>query len=244
MAKRRPTRTNFKQLLTLIGMLIVIGFLWNYWPVYPLKILVVFFHELSHGLMAVLTGGRVHHIELVAMEGGVCYTQGGNLILVASAGYLGSLLWGGAILLLAVRTHWDKTLCIILGSLLLVVMLIWIRPLLSFGFGFTLLTGAALIWAGIKLSEDTCDLILKLVGLVSMMYVPMDIFSDTLARSYLPSDARVLSQLTLIPSVVWGVIWLAIACAAGAYFLVLAARITPGDAQDTPHSADATSTSP
>jgi len=230
MTKRRPPRTNYKLLLTLIGMLVVIGFLWPYWPIYPLKILVVFFHELSHGLMAILTGGRVHHIELVAMEGGLCYTQGGNLVLVASAGYLGSLLWGGAILLLAVRTHWDKTLCIILGGLLLVVMLLWMRPVFSFGFGFTLLTGAALIWTGIKLNEDSCDLILKLIGLVSIMYVPMDIFSDTLARSDMPSDAVTLSQLTFIPSVVWGVIWLAVACGAGAYFLVLAARITPDEA--------------
>ena len=43
-----------------------------------LKILVVFFHELSHGLAAIGSGGEIDHIEVVAREGGVCYTRGGS----------------------------------------------------------------------------------------------------------------------------------------------------------------------
>ena len=77
---------------------IVIGLvalvLWNTVVVYPFRVFVVFLHEISHGLAAVLTGGRVVSIGLSANEGGVCVTRGGSPFLVLNAGYLGSLSVG------------------------------------------------------------------------------------------------------------------------------------------------------
>ena len=74
--------------------------LWNTPVAYPFRIFVVFLHEISHGLAAVLTGGRIVSIGLSFNEGGVCVTQGGWRFVVLSAGYLGSLLWGALFLLL------------------------------------------------------------------------------------------------------------------------------------------------
>jgi hypothetical protein len=224
MARAEKARINWRILLALAGLLLLIIVLWNTWFIYPLRLLVVFFHELSHGVMALLTGGRIQQIELVPLEGGRCVCAGGIPALVTSAGYVGSLLWGGAILLIAVRTNRDKAVAIVLGALMILVALLWVRPLISFGFGFSLLTGAALILVGWKLSEDVNDFLLKLIGLTSILYVPLDIISDTLARPHLPSDARLLAELTHVPSIYWGLLWLTIACASGAYFLVLAAR--------------------
>lgn len=224
MATAGKPRINWRILLALAGLLLLITVGWYTWFVYPLRLLVVFFHELSHGLMALLTGGRIQRIELVALEGGRCLTVGGVAPLVLSAGYVGSLLWGGVILLLAVRTTRDKTVSMVLGAIMLLVALLWVRPLLSFGFGFALLTGLALILVGWKLSEDVNDFLLKLIGLTSILYVPLDVISDTLARPHLPSDARLLAEMTHVPSIFWGLLWLTISCAAGAYFLVLASR--------------------
>lgn len=211
-------------LAALIGMLILVSLLWNTWFIYPLRLLVVFFHELSHGLAAVLTGGRIVQIQLVAQEGGVCITQGGIRFMILTAGYLGSLVWGGAILLVAARTRRDREACIALGALLLLVALLWVRPVFSFGFGFALIIGLLLVAAGWKLSEGVCDFVLKLIGLTSILYVPLDIASDTLARSYLPSDARMLAEATGVPTVIWGGLWILLALAAGLYFLMLAVR--------------------
>ncbi|MFV1959099.1 MAG: M50 family metallopeptidase, partial [Planctomycetota bacterium] len=52
--------------LGLLLVLLAVGLLWNTWLVWPLKILVVFFHEMGHGLAAVLTGGRIVEIRLEA----------------------------------------------------------------------------------------------------------------------------------------------------------------------------------
>lgn len=224
MARRARSTIDGRLLAVLIGMLVLVSLLWNTWFIYPLRLLVVFFHELSHGLAAVVTGGRIVQIQLMAQEGGICITQGGARLLILSAGYLGSLLWGGVILLIAARTRRDREVCIALGTLLLLVALIWVRPVLSFGFGFALIIALLLIAAGWKLSEGVCDFVLKLIGLTSILYVPLDIASDTLARSYLPSDARMLAELTGVPTVIWGGLWILLALIAGVYFLVLAAR--------------------
>lgn len=224
MARAGKARINWRIMLALAGLLVLITLGWYTWFIYPLRLLVIFFHELSHGLMALLTGGRIEKLELMALEGGRCLCVGGLAPLVLSAGYVGSLLWGGAILLLATRTTRDKLISIVLGAIFLLAALLWMRPLNSFGFGFAVLTGAALILIGWKLNEDINDFLLKLIGLTSILYVPLDIVSDTLARPHLPSDARLLAELTHVPSIFWGLLWLTIACAAGAYFLVLAAR--------------------
>ena len=71
----------------LLAITAAVVFFWNSGIVYPLKILVVFFHELSHGLMAVFTGGSIREIQLFAAQGGLCVTAGGNRFLTLSAGY-------------------------------------------------------------------------------------------------------------------------------------------------------------
>ncbi len=206
--------------LTIVVLLALIGFFWNSWLIYPLKLLVVFFHELSHGLAALLTGGSIMRIEMVAQQGGLCVTLGGSRFLILSAGYLGSLIWGGAILVLASRTRFDRGLQTLLGLVLLLSTLVWVRPLTGFGFVFAALTALGLTAAGLLLSGFLNDLLLKLIGLTSVLYAPLDILSDVLARpNALQSDASQLAQQTGIPTVLWGALWMVTAVIAAILFL-------------------------
>ena len=92
-----------------------IKLLWDTYLVYPLKLLVVFLHESSHGLMAILTGGTVLHVEVSPDEAGVCKTQGGSRFLTLSAGYLGSMLWAGLTLNLATHSHHEREVSRVMG---------------------------------------------------------------------------------------------------------------------------------
>jgi hypothetical protein len=224
MTEHPTTRLDGTQILALVALMVPLTLLWSTWVVWPLKILVVFFHELSHGLAAILTGGSIDHIEVVKEQGGLCVARGGNRFLTLSAGYLGSLIWGGLALLLSSRTRRDRWVTVTMSGLILLATVIWVRPIFSFGFGFHLLAGLAILLIGILLPESVNDIFLKVFGLASCLYVIPDIWSDTMARSYQRSDARMLAEMTHVPTVIWGGFWIIVALALAALFLAKSCR--------------------
>jgi hypothetical protein len=214
-----------------------VALLWNTWAVYPLKVLVVFFHELSHGLAAILTGGSIVEIELSREQGGTCITQGGNRFLILSAGYLGSLLFGGTLLLLAARSRNDKAITMTLACVLLGVTLLFVRPWFGFGMVFGLATATALFLAAQFLGKVGNDWLVQIIGLTSCLYAVLDIKSDILDRPEVRSDARMLAELTGIPTIVWGVIWLVLALALTIAFVLRAARAAEAQSGDPASAA-------
>ena len=172
----------------------------------PLKILVVFLHELSHAMTAVFTGGDIISISVSPAQGGEAWTRGGSRFLTLSAGYLGSLLIGLALLWVALRTNLDRYVMAGLGIILLVITALYMRDLFAISFGA--IGGIAPLVAARFLPIDVNDLILRVIGLTSMIYVPYDIFSDTIARSALQSDARMLAEEFGGPTIMWGGMWL------------------------------------
>ncbi len=228
-------KINRKEAFGLLGVALAVFLLWNTFLVYPLKILVVFFHEMSHAATALATGGAVHKIEVNAAQGGLALTQGGIPFLIASSGYLGSLVWGGAILLIAARTRFDKHLMVGLGGTLVAVAVYLVRPFVSFGFAFGLGVGIVLVLFGVRLTGRANEFILKVIGISSCLYAILDIQDDVLARPGAPSDAALLADLTGIPTLFWGVLWIGTAIAASWYFVSNACRTpkaSPGAKQD------------
>ena len=196
--------------------------LWSTPVVYPLKIFVVFLHEISHGLAAVATGGSIVRIELNANQGGVCWTRGGSRFLTASAGYLGSLLWGALFLVAAARTRFDCWLVGLVGVFVIGVTVLYVRS--GFGLVYGLAAGALLIGTATSFSESVSDALLRVIGTVSCLYAPWDIASDLLLRDVAASDAHTIAGITHIPAVVWGVVWFLLATAGAVYTLVVTSR--------------------
>ena len=182
--------------------------LWQLPVALPFRLMVVFLHELSHALAALVTGGAVKAIALSADEGGVTTTQGGNLFAILSAGYLGSLGFGAVILLIALRTNADRALMAALGLVMLVIAALYLRE--AFALAFAIGAGLAMLAMARFLPRDINDLMLRLFGLLSLIYVPWDIFSDTIQRAGLRSDAYMLAQTYGGATVFWGGLWLVI----------------------------------
>ena len=213
-------------LFKLGGIFAAVWLLWSTPVVYPLKVLVVLLHEISHGIAAVATGGSIDRIVVSADEGGVCWTSGGVRFITLSAGYLGSMLWGSMILIVASRTRFDRLLCGALGMFLLLVTLRFVQN--GFGQGFGVAAGAVLVLAAWRLPEAVSDLTLKTIGLTSCLYAILDIKSDILDRPGAASDAGMLHDLTHIPTIVWGVLWILAALGVAAVTLLVAA---PGEGE-------------
>lgn len=191
------------QLFVLIALVLV---LWDTPVMLPLKILVVLFHEISHGLAALLTGGSIEKLTVSADQGGLAYTRGGSRFVILSSGYLGSLLCGMILFVAALRGQTDKVTMSVLGLGLLLVTALYLRGLFAFCFGLGI--GIACILSARFLSHAANDLILRFIGLTSMIYVPRDIVSDTITRSHLRSDAYMLGAEFAGSATLWGSLWL------------------------------------
>lgn len=175
----------------------------------PIKYLTVFFHELSHGISAVLTGGEIARIELNFNQGGVCYTAGGIRWIVLSSGYLGSLLCGCGILIANVRYKQEKLLMNLLSFTFIISIILWVR---NFE-GIVICSILALITYLIPKYANTylCDVILNFIALSSCFYAIIDIKGDLIDRTVSISDAARLGEMFLLPGWLIGVIWLVMA---------------------------------
>jgi hypothetical protein len=215
-----------RRLLFLGGFTLYFALLWIFWEsafVYPLKVFVVFLHEISHGIAAVATGGSIQRITLSPYLGGACYCPGGNAFITLSSGYLGSLGFGALILEGGRKAgrHADRVVEV-MGASMIILTLLFVRG--AFGFAFGLLFGAVLILAARRLTADRNRILLTVLGLTSCLYAILDIKSDVLDRPHLPSDAHMLAELTAIPTVAWGVLWIGIALGVSGWLFMRAFR--------------------
>ena len=204
-----------RRLGLLVGLFAYIGALWLLWDtriIYPLKIFVVFLHEVSHGIAAVATGGSIAGIQISSNQGGVCQCGGGIRFITLTAGYLGSLSWGVAMLLVAqAKRIWHLVTLVGLGVLVLTVSLMYIDG--GFGVTFGLLFGLALLGIAKYFPSEIQTMTLTMMGLTSCLYAVWDIKSDVIDRPGIRSDASMLADLTGVPTVLWGVLWIGIGLA-------------------------------
>ncbi len=191
---------------------------WWFWDapwLFPLRMLVVAAHEASHALAAIVTGGEVVEVGLDWREGGHAITRGGASLLVLNAGYLGSMVWGLGLLALTRGGRAARGLSLCLGLGLVGMGLAWVRPVVSFGFGYAVLAGVALMalgwWGGHAVNRS----VLRFVGLFSVLYAFLDIRDDVFLSAGV-SDAALLAAATGVPALAWGAVW----CLLGAGVLV------------------------
>lgn len=211
---------DWKTIVLFVVFFVVVFFFWYSPLIYPIKMFVVLMHELSHGLAAVITGGSIISIKLDYRIGGLCTNIGGNRFIVASAGYLGSLFWGGLILVITSRTRFSYVIAFALGIMATFVTFFYI----PFGSGwlFSLLFSAGLIAISLWTPHKVSKFILMFIGFTSCLYVVIDIWEDLFTLQNRGSDADVIASITHIPAIFWGVLWSMIAIAGVIFYLYLA----------------------
>jgi hypothetical protein len=198
---------------------IISALLWNTFVLYPVKMFVVVLHELSHGLAAVLMGGGIERIQIDARIGGYCayYLPAAagffRQAFVASAGYLGSMLWGCLIFMAAARSRRDREITLSIGIIVLALSFFVIKSGELFGIFFCFAFSAMLLAAYKWFPDLFHDLFLKFLGLTGCLYVLIDIKEDLIDRSGIGSDADAIARLMGIPqlSIVIGIAWVALA---------------------------------
>ena len=217
MAKIQNKNQNITELVFLSFILIISFLFWDTYFVYPIKLLVVLIHEISHAISTILSGGKVIAFNIGYDLSGKCETEGGNNILIATSGYLGSLLFGLLIFYSTYNKKIGKWLLIIISVLILItsVSLMQNLSLILLAVLYSVLLFVSAFFLQIRIDSY----ILKLFGMLSCVYVLFDIKEDILSGTSTISDASILSDLINVPTVVIGLIWLVISLAG--IFLVM-----------------------
>ena len=188
----------------------------------PFNWLESYFHELSHGIGAILSGGSIVQIQLFSNGAGLCTTQGGWRIVIAFSGYFGAVLWGLLIYKIAdTKGHYSRYLSMFLVVIILLSTLLYAADLLTFIIAMSL---ALLFASTIKLSNNYfMPVLLKLFALIvllnsvnSPLYLLNKANLSSLGGANVAGDSANLAQATFIPEFIWITVW----CAFGAWALL------------------------
>lgn len=197
---------------------IVAAFIIDYIPLVNLPFLwsETFFHEISHGLAAIITGGKVHSIALSFNGSGICTTSGGIRFIVSFSGYAGSALWGVVIYSVAGAVS-QKNAFIIAGSmvlLLITTLLLWARDITSIIIISVLLVMYLMpfyksLWISVKSFIQLVGVFVILDAIRSPLY---------LLDGRNQGDGAALAALTWVPELFWITLWF-ITAAGGLYLI-------------------------
>ena len=177
----------------------------------PLNWLESYFHEISHGIAALVTGGEIMRIQLFANGAGLCTTRGGLSFLISFFGYAGATFWGWLLFKLA-NSH-QRTAQVVSGLmiiLLLASLAFWARDLLT----IIILSSLAVMFVfTIKMRRlYTLQLLLKFFGLsilLNSLFSPTYLFDG---RDL--GDGAALAAMTMVPELVWVLLWCILAIVA------------------------------
>ena len=207
--------------LTILLLILIFSFVfWDTRFVYPIKLFVVLLHEQCHAFAALLTGGKIISMNIGFDLGGSCQAEGGNVILIASSGYLGSLVLGLLFFISPNNINIGRWIVLSLSLLILIFTFLTIKSVM-FIFIVAVLV-ALLIAASFYLSVPIVSILIRAFGLLSSIYVLFDIKNDLLDSQNAITDASIVSNLTGIPEITYGLVWLVISLT----FLVLAVKFS------------------
>ncbi|MEO1375737.1 MAG: M50 family metallopeptidase [Cyanobacteria bacterium J06635_10] len=177
---------------------------------YPFSILATWFHEMGHGLAAILLGGNFQQLQISADGSGFAIHSGRLFLgpigraLVAAAGPMGPPI-AGAILILASRNFKTASISLkILGGFLLFSVLIWVRSI--FGIIAILTLGLIILLIGLKASRWFQGFSIQFLGVQACIstYHQLDyLFTPTAGPLGLSDTGQIQRQLFL-PYWFWG----------------------------------------
>lgn len=201
-----PYNKNIFELILLFLLTALSFFMWDSILFFPIKLLVVILHEISHGIIAIITGGKILALEINFNLGGKCITEDGNQFLIAFAGYPGSFLFGAALFF---STYKPKLKIFILSIIAVIIFLFAVNTMNNTLLSFLSILIAFSIFAINKfIPEPIANFIFRVIGLISCVYVIYDIKEDVFNNKNYLSDASLISEITGLSSTFWGLLWI------------------------------------
>ena len=207
MTKRKPDGFQFLILASLLTVML------SFIPganilVYPFLLFVTFIHEGGHALAALLTGGMVTELSIHRDASGETYSMGGIPLLIASAGYLASAIYGASLLVLCRDGRNAKAALSLTAAAILALTIFFAKGPLSLLAG--LLMPLGLVFIALALKERTAHFFAMFLAIQCCLNALFDLRTLFLlsATTNVPSDAANMAGMTGVPAIFWALLWL------------------------------------
>jgi len=158
---------------------------------WPFVIITTFVHEMGHGLVAILTGGKLLQIEIYQNASGLARTQtiaGWRQAVIAAGGLLAPSLVGGAFIIAGKSKYASSRVFFAFSVFILLCCVLWVRS--AFGLLILLPTGILFLLLSLKGSTTIQHFIIQFIG----VHMLVDTFTRTL--SYLFSSSVIVAGQT------------------------------------------------
>jgi hypothetical protein len=187
------------------------------WVQYPFVLLGTWFHEMGHGLTALLVGGTFEYLEIYENGGGVAYANLSGSYLpisiarafMAAGGLFGPVITG-ATLIISAKHHKSSMMVLrLLIALIIVSLVFWVR---SF-WGIAVMSGYAALLIGITFfkSRKLEVITILFLGVQSVLstYLQLDyLFTKQFERNGTVqiSDTQAIANSTFGPYWMWAIV--------------------------------------
>jgi hypothetical protein len=206
-------------------------FLWNL-PyggllLYPFKLLATWMHELSHGLVMLVSGAGFSHLEIFRDTSGLAHPErlSGRFAgaVIASAGYLGTALAGGTLLVVGQTARAARAVLYGFGGALALTLALWVDN--PFGIGAVAIATAFFLLAARYLPDRPAVLVVNFVAAqacinavldIRVLFRPQQVIDGRVMGA---SDAHRMADLTFGNHVLWATIWMLLSF--GCFYLAL-----------------------
>lgn len=180
---------------------------------YPFTILATWFHEMGHGIVAMLLGARFEELLIFPDGSGVALSSlpiGSSRLtqaVIAAGGPLGPPLAGAALIVASRHRRATRTALLVLGTVLLLSTLIWVRTLTGM---IVLPLLAALILATARYGDDGHQrFAIQLLGVQACISVWQQfgyLFTSggRIEGQLQRSDTAAIADVLLLPYWFWG----------------------------------------
>ena len=218
-------------LILLVGIALFTAILWQSPSgrriLYPLTLLSTWYHEMAHGLMAVILGGNFKKLQIFANGNGLAHIEyRGSLflgpigeVLFFTAGPMGPPIIGAGFILASRSWQTSQQLLIILGSFMLISVLIWVRT----GVGILLITllGLIILGIGLEASPEIKVFAIQFLGVQACISTFRD-FNYVFRYCGGNSDTAQIAKILILPHWFWGIL----ITMASLFLLIQSLRIT------------------
>jgi len=183
---------------------------------FPFKLLATWLHEMSHGVTMLATGAGFSHLEIYRDTSGIAFAErgvgGAGRAVIASAGYMGAALLGGAMLVLGQSGRRARGILLGFAVALALSLVFWVRN----DFGMSAVAIGALMCAAMArfAPESAALLLVNFVAAQACINAVLDIrvlFRPTLVINgevVRVSDAHNMAAASFGSHWLWAGVWL------------------------------------